>query len=88
MARPFCVADGPQSGQGGGMAGFDDITRKAKAFLEEEKVQQALKSEQAEKVSDTLLDGVANAAKKVTGGKHDTKIDEARTKADGAVGDR
>ncbi len=68
------------------MAGFDDITRKAKAFLEEEKVKQALKSEQAEEVSDKLLDGVANAAKKVTGGKHDDKIDQARATADGAVG--
>ncbi|MBF4571441.1 antitoxin [Herbiconiux sp. VKM Ac-1786] len=70
------------------MAGFDDITRKAKAFLDEEKVQQALKSEKAEEVSDKLLDGLAGAAKKVTGGKHDDKIDEARRKADGAVGDR
>jgi hypothetical protein len=70
------------------MAGFDDITRKAKAFLEEEKVQQALKSERAEEVSDKLLDGLANTAKKVTKGKHDAKIDDARRKADGAVGDR
>ncbi|MGD8192994.1 antitoxin [Herbiconiux sp. P18] len=70
------------------MAGFDDITRKAKALLDDEKVKQALKSEKAEEVSDKLLDGIAGAAKKITGGKHDAKIDEARNKADGSVGDR
>jgi hypothetical protein len=64
------------------VAGFDDITKTAKAFLEEEKVQQALKSQQAEQVSDKLLDGLANAAKKVTSGQHDAKIDDARDNAE------
>ncbi|MDO9398022.1 MAG: Rv0909 family putative TA system antitoxin [Herbiconiux sp.] len=68
------------------MAGFDDITKKAQAFLDDDKVKQALKSEKAEDISDKLLDGVTAAAKKATGGKHDDKIDGARDKADRAVG--
>jgi hypothetical protein len=70
------------------MAGLDDITNKAKEFLESDSVKKALKSEQAEDISDKLLDGVADAAKKVTGGKFDEQIEGARKKADGAVGDK
>lgn len=68
------------------MAGFDDITKKAQEFLNDPKVKDALSSEQAENVSDKLLDGVAGAAKKVTGGKFDDKIDGARDAADKHVG--
>ena len=66
--------------------GIDDITKKAQAFLKDNKVQDALKSEKAEEISDKLLDTVADAAKKATGGKHDAKIDEAKAKADRAIG--
>lgn len=65
---------------------IDDITKKAQAFLKDNKVQDALKSEKAEQISDKLLDSVANAAKKATGGKHDAKIDEAKAKADKHIG--
>ena len=68
------------------MAGFDDITKKAQEFLNDPKVKDALNSEQAEGVSDKLLDGVAGAAKKVTGGKFDDKIEGARDQADKHVG--
>lgn len=68
------------------MAGFDDITKKAQEFLNDPKVKDALSSEQAEDISDKLLDGVADAAKKVTGGKFDDKIDGARDEADKRVG--
>lgn len=68
------------------MAGFDDITKKAQEFLNDPKVKDALTSEQAEDISDKLLDGVAGAAKKVTGGKFDDKIDGARDEADKRVG--
>ncbi|TDQ03600.1 MULTISPECIES: Rv0909 family putative TA system antitoxin [Microbacteriaceae] len=68
------------------MAGFDDITKKAQEFLNDPKVKDALNSEQAEDVSDKLLDGVAGAAKKVTGGKFDDKIEGARDEADKHVG--
>ena len=70
------------------MAGFDDITKKAQEFLQDDKVRNALKSEQAEGVSDTILNGVADAVKKATGGKFDDKIDGAREQADKHVGDR
>jgi hypothetical protein len=68
------------------MAGFDDITKKAQEFLNDPKVKDALNSEQAEDISDKLLDGVAGATKKVTGGKFDDKIDGARDEADKHVG--
>ncbi|MFB2583166.1 Rv0909 family putative TA system antitoxin [Herbiconiux sp. P15] len=65
---------------------IDDITKKAQAFLNDNKVKDALKSEKAEEISDKLLDAAASAAKKATGGKHDAKIDEAKAKADRAIG--
>ena len=68
------------------MAGFDDITKKAQEFLNDPKVKDALNSEQAEDISDKLLDGVAGAAKKVTGGKFDDKFEGARDQADKHVG--
>ncbi|GGK92092.1 hypothetical protein JOE58_001597 [Curtobacterium luteum] len=68
------------------MAGFDDITKKAQQFLQDGKVQDALKSEQAENVSDKVLDGVADAVKKATGGKFDDKIDGARDNVDKHIG--
>ncbi|WP_226653761.1 antitoxin [Leifsonia sp. LS1] len=68
------------------MAGLDDITNKAKEFLDSDTVKNALKSEQAEDISDKLLDGVADAANKVTGGKFESQIDGARDAADKAVG--
>ncbi|WP_431221092.1 antitoxin [Leifsonia xyli] len=68
------------------MAGFDDITKKAQEFLNDPKVKGALSSEQAEDISDKLLDGVADAAKKATGGKYDDKIEDARDQADKRVG--
>ncbi|OJX81596.1 MULTISPECIES: antitoxin [unclassified Leifsonia] len=68
------------------MAGLDDITNKAKEFLDNDNVKNALKSEQAEDISDKLLDGVAGAANKVTGGKFEDQINGARDAADKAVG--
>jgi hypothetical protein len=68
--------------------GIDDITKKAKDFLADNKVQDALKSEQAEDASDKILNAVADAASKVTGGKFDQQIDDARESADKNVGDQ
>jgi hypothetical protein len=70
------------------MAGFDDITKKAQAFLKDGKVQDALKSEKAEGVSDTILDAVAAAADKATGGKHADKIHQAKEQADKKLGNQ
>ena len=66
--------------------GIDDITAKAKEFLNDGRVADALKGEQAEDISDKVLDGVADVANKVTGGKFEEQIDGAREAADKAVG--
>ncbi|QTX05857.1 Rv0909 family putative TA system antitoxin [Agromyces archimandritae] len=70
------------------MGALDDATKKAQDFVEEnkDKVQDALKSEQAEDISDKIMDGVAGAAKKVTGGKFDEQIDDARENVDKHIG--
>jgi hypothetical protein len=68
------------------MAALGDVTKKAKAFLNDGKIREALKSEKAEKVSDSILDAVAGAADKVTGGKYHDKIDQAREAADKKIG--
>ena len=70
------------------MAGIGDITGKAQQFLKDVKVQNALHGKQAEEISDKLLDAAAQAADKVTGGKHSDTIKNARDKADKAVGDK
>ncbi len=68
--------------------GIEDMTKQAGDFVKEnaDKVGDALKSEQAEGISDKVLDGVADFAKKVTGGKFDEQIEGARDAADGAIG--
>lgn len=66
--------------------GLEDITKKAQEFLSDDEVKDALKSEQAEGISDKLLDGVADVANKVTGGKFEEQIDGARDAADKQVG--
>jgi hypothetical protein len=68
------------------MAGFDDITKKAQEFLKDGKVQDALKSEKVEGISDSILDSVAGAADKLTGGKFHDKIESAKEEADKKVG--
>ncbi len=65
-----------------------DLAGKAKAAAEDnaDKIQAALKSEQAEGISDKVLDGLAGAANKVTKGQHADKIASVRDKLDGAIG--
>ena len=68
--------------------GLDDLINKGKEAFEQnkDKIQDALHSEQAEGISDKLLDGAANLAKKVAPDSADDKIDGLRDKADGLVG--
>ena len=70
------------------MADFDlgGLADKAKQFLDSDQVKDALKSEQAEDISDKLLDGVAGAVNKVTGDKYAEQVEGARATADKAVG--
>lgn len=46
----------------------------------------ALNSDKGEQISDKGLDGAADAANKVTGGKFEDKIQGGGDKADGALG--
>lgn len=70
-----------------GKDAFSEGVDKAKELYEQnkDKVDEALHSEQAEGVSDSILDGVANLAKKVAPGSAD-KIDEIRDNVDKQVG--
>lgn len=70
------------------MAGFDDITKKAQEFLGDNKVKDALNSEQAEGVSDKVLDGAADLVNKITGDKFKDQIDGARDEADKHIGNQ
>ena len=65
---------------------IDDISKKAQEFLKDERVTKALKSEKAEETSDKILDGLAAAADKVSGGKFSSQIDDAKKAADKKVG--
>jgi hypothetical protein len=70
------------------MAGVDDIIAKGKKLLDEnrDKIDEALKSEKAEEVSDKILDGAADAIKKVVPTEHHAKIDEVRENVDKNIG--
>lgn len=67
--------------------GIDDIVNKGKDLYEQnkDKVDEAVHSEQAEGISDKVLDGVADFAKKLAPGASE-KIDEIRDAADESVG--
>lgn len=68
--------------------GVDDIINKGKQMFEEnrEKIEEALKSEKAEEVSDKLLDGAADAIKKVVPADQHAKVDEVRANVDKNIG--
>ncbi len=71
-----------------GIVAIDDIVNPGKKLFEENrgKIEEALKSEQAEGVSDKLLDGAAEAIKKVVPPEHHAKVDETRANVDKHVG--
>ncbi|MFT4219697.1 MAG: Rv0909 family putative TA system antitoxin [Microbacterium sp.] len=70
--------------------GIDDIVNQGKELFEQnkEKVEEFLKSDQVEDISDKVLDGAADLAKKVLPDEHDAAIDGVRDNVDGAVGDQ
>ncbi|MDQ2660263.1 MAG: Rv0909 family putative TA system antitoxin [Actinomycetota bacterium] len=70
------------------MGALDDLGKKAQDFVEEnkDKINEALNSEQAEDISDKVLDAVSEAAKKVTPDEHDAKIDDVRDNLDKKIG--
>ncbi len=68
--------------------GIDDLVNQGKDFLGQNKgdIGKALKSEQAEGVSDSALDAAGDFAKKVAPDEHDGKIDDARRTIDKNIG--
>lgn len=70
--------------------GVDDIVNKGKQLFEQnrDKIEEALKSEKAEDVSDRFLDGAAEAVKKVAPEKHHAKVDEIRANVDKNIGNQ
>ena len=68
--------------------GIDDIVGKGKELFEgaKGKVEEVLASDKLEEVSDQILDGAAEAAKKIAPDEYDGKIDEVRGHVDGAIG--
>lgn len=65
---------------------FDKFLDKAKNFANDPKVKDKLNSDNAEKVTDSVLDKAAGVADSLTGGKHSDKIKKARDAADNAIG--
>lgn len=70
--------------------GIEDLAKQASDFVtgNADKIQDALKSEQAEGISDKVLDGAADFANKLTGGKFEEQIEGARSAADDAIGNQ
>ncbi|MFG6402752.1 MULTISPECIES: hypothetical protein [unclassified Microbacterium] len=70
--------------------GVDDIINKGKQMFEQnrDKIEEALKSEKAEDVSDKFLQGAADAVKKVVPEGQHAKVDEVRTNVDKNIGNQ
>ena len=70
--------------------GIDDLVNQGKDFLEQnkDKIGEALKSEQAEGVSDGALDAAAEFVKKVAPDEHDATIEGVRDNIDKSVGNQ
>ncbi|MBO1902350.1 antitoxin [Leucobacter weissii] len=70
--------------------GIDDLAKQAGDFAKDnaDKIQAALKSEQAEDISDKILDGAANLANKVTGDKFADQVGDVRDNLDKQVGNQ
>lgn len=70
------------------MSGFDDLVEQGKKLYadNEDAIKGAMKSEQAEQVSDTVLDGAADLAKKIVPEQFHGTVDDVRKNIDGAVG--
>jgi len=68
--------------------GIEDIVNQGKQFLEQnkDKIDDALKSEQAEEISDKVLDAAADFVKKVAPDSVDAHVDNVRDNIDKAVG--
>lgn len=70
--------------------GIDDLVNQGKDFLgqNKDKIGEALKSEQAEGISDSALDAAAGFGRKVAPDEHDAKIDDLRDNIDKHIGNQ
>ncbi|WP_344685581.1 hypothetical protein, partial [Microbacterium terrae] len=70
------------------MSGFDDLINQGKDFLEQnkDKIDDVIKSEQAEGVSDTALDAAADFVKKIAPDQIDEHVDNIRGTIDKSIG--
>ena len=68
------------------MAKFDDLAKKATDFISSDRARKLIDSDKGEQVSDRVLDGVAGVADRVTGGKHQDRIADARKAVDKKIG--
>jgi hypothetical protein len=68
--------------------GIDDLVNQGKEFLDQnkDKIDDALKSEQAEGISDGALDAAADFVKKIAPDSVDGHVDGVRDSVDKAVG--
>ncbi len=68
--------------------GIDDLVNKGKQFLDEnkDKLEGVLRSEQAESVSDSVLDAGADFVKKLAPEQHHGAVDGVRANIDKAIG--
>lgn len=72
------------------MGGFDDLVNQGKGLYEQhkDKIDGFVRSEQAEDISDKVLDGASGVAKKVVPEEHHGTIDDVRGNVDGAIGNQ
>lgn len=68
--------------------GIDDIVNQGKEFLDQnkDKIEETLKSDQAEDVSDNVLDAAADFVKKIAPDSVDEQIDGVRDNIDSKIG--
>lgn len=69
---------------------IEDLVNQGKDFLEQnkEKIDGVVKSEQAESVSDDVLDAAADFVKKITPDSVDAQIDAVRDNLDKSIGNQ
>ncbi|GAA3633452.1 hypothetical protein GCM10022200_15720 [Microbacterium awajiense] len=70
--------------------GIDDLVNQGKDFLDQnkDKIEDVMKSEQVEDVSDNVLDAAADFVKKVAPEQFHGTVDDVRDNVDGAIGDK
>ena len=68
--------------------GIDDVVNQGKEFLEQnkDKINETLHSEQAESVSDSVLDAAADFVKKIAPDSVDAHVDSVRESIDQSIG--